>query len=59
VVVKNTAIVSTKLILSGDPKQLQPIIHSAIAREIGLGASYLERLMEWEAYQGSNDGTTG
>jgi helicase MOV-10 len=59
VVVKSTAIPSTKLILSGDPKQLRPIIHSTLASELGLSASYLERLMEWETYQGSNDGSTG
>jgi len=59
VVVKNTAIASTKLILSGDPKQLRPIVHSAIANELGLCASYLERLMACEAYQGPNDGSSG
>ena len=59
VVVKNTAIATTKLILSGDPKQLRPIIRSVIASELGLNVSYLERLMEREAYQGSTDGSTG
>jgi helicase MOV-10 len=59
VVVKNTAIVSTKLILSGDPKQLRPVVQSAIANELGLGVSYLERLMECNAYQGSYDGSNG
>jgi len=58
VVVKNTAIASTKLILSGDPHQLRPIILSVIASEIGLGVSYLERLMESETYQGPNDGSS-
>ncbi|SRR6266478_241319 len=59
VVIKNTAIVSTKLILSGDPKQLRPIIFSVIASELGFGISYLERLMDCEAYQGPNDGSSG
>ncbi len=59
VVVKNTAITSTKLILSGDPKQLRPIIFSVIASELGLNVSYLERLMGCEAYQELNDGSTG
>jgi helicase MOV-10 len=59
VVVKNTAIASTKLILSGDPKQLRPIILSSIASELGLGVSYLERMMECETYQGLYDGSTG
>ncbi|KAH9983175.1 P-loop containing nucleoside triphosphate hydrolase protein [Russula compacta] len=59
VVVKNVANASTKLILSGDPKQLRPIIHSAIANELGLGISYLERLMECNVYRRSNDGSSG
>ena len=59
VVVKNTAIATTKLILSGDPKQLRPIILSVIASELGLSVSYLERLMECETYQGLTDGSTG
>jgi helicase MOV-10 len=59
VAVKNAAIASTKLILSGDPKQLRPIVHSVIADELGLSVSYLERLMDCEAYRGSNDGSSG
>lgn len=59
VVVKNAANVSTKLILSGDPKQLRPIVHSAIANELGLSISYLERLMEGNAYSGPYDGSSG
>jgi helicase MOV-10 len=59
VVVKNTVKSPTKLILSGDPKQLRPIVQSVIADELGLGVSYLERLMDREAYQGSNDGSSG
>ena len=59
VAVKNTAVASTKLILSGDPKQLRPIIQSVIANELGLSVSYLERLMDCEAYHGSYDGSSG
>lgn len=59
VVVKNTALGSTKLILSGDPKQLRPIIHSVIANELGLSISYMERLMECNAYSGQYDGCSG
>lgn len=40
----------TNVILSGDPKQLGPIIRSAVARELGFEESYLERLMGREAY---------
>ncbi|KAF7323612.1 RNA helicase [Mycena kentingensis (nom. inval.)] len=41
---------STNIVLSGDPKQLGPIIRSSIARELGLEKSYIERLMEREIY---------
>ncbi|KAI0293934.1 P-loop containing nucleoside triphosphate hydrolase protein [Russula brevipes] len=58
-VVKNAANASTRLVLSGDPKQLRPIVQSPIANELGLGISYLERLMECDAYHGSYDGSTG
>ncbi|KAI0088906.1 RNA helicase [Irpex rosettiformis] len=40
----------TNIILSGDPKQLGPIIRSAVARELGLEKSYLERLMDRESH---------
>ncbi|EPQ53711.1 P-loop containing nucleoside triphosphate hydrolase protein [Gloeophyllum trabeum ATCC 11539] len=40
----------TKVILSGDPKQLGPIIRSPVARELGLDTSYLERLMTRDIY---------
>ena len=40
----------TNVVLSGDPKQLGPIIRSGIAIELGLGQSYLERLMSLDAY---------
>ena len=40
----------TRIVLSGDPKQLGPIIRSSIAREHGLGVSYMERLMERPIY---------
>jgi helicase MOV-10 len=59
VVVKSIADATTKLILSGDPKQLRPIVYSAIANELGLNISYLERLMERDAYRGPNNGSTG
>ena len=41
---------ATNVILSGDPCQLGPIIHSPIAVEFGLGVSFLERLMQSEMY---------
>lgn len=41
----------TNVILSGDPKQLGPIIRSAVARELGLEKSYLERMMERDSHK--------
>ncbi|KAH9930501.1 P-loop containing nucleoside triphosphate hydrolase protein [Epithele typhae] len=40
----------TQVVLSGDPKQLGPVVRSSIARHFGLGKSYLERLMEQPVY---------
>ncbi|KAF9457919.1 P-loop containing nucleoside triphosphate hydrolase protein [Collybia nuda] len=48
--VKTIADNSTNVILSGDPKQLGPIIRSGVARELGLEKSYIERLMERDIY---------
>lgn len=48
--VKTIADNATNVILSGDPKQLGPIIRSGVARELGLEKSYIERLMERDAY---------
>ena len=41
---------TSRVILSGDPKQLGPIVRSPIARQLGMGKSYLERLMENPLY---------
>ncbi|KAJ8688713.1 hypothetical protein PTI98_013472 [Pleurotus ostreatus] len=40
----------TNIILSGDPKQLGPIIRSKFARDLGLDTSYIERLMDRPLY---------
>ena len=49
----------TNVILSGDPRQLGPIIHSPIAVEYGLGISFLERLMQGGMYnEREHDGNT-
>lgn len=40
----------TNVVLSGDPKQLGPIVRSAVARTLGLEKSFLERLMERDVY---------
>ncbi|KAF8895854.1 RNA helicase [Gymnopilus junonius] len=48
--IKTMADPKMNVILSGDPKQLGPIIRSGIARELGLEKSYLERLMNRDAY---------
>ncbi|KAI0646633.1 P-loop containing nucleoside triphosphate hydrolase protein [Trametes meyenii] len=52
--IKTIAVEKTRVVLSGDPKQLGPVIRSAIARELGLSKSYLERLMERPVYAGEN-----
>ncbi|KAI0336614.1 P-loop containing nucleoside triphosphate hydrolase protein [Cubamyces sp. BRFM 1775] len=52
--IKAIAAPGTQVILSGDPKQLGPVIRSSIAREFGLGQSYLERLMERPVYDPHN-----
>ena len=41
---------NTRVILSGDPKQLGPVIRSSMAREFGLEKSFLERLMDRPLY---------
>ena len=50
--IKAMAGANTIIILAGDPKQLGPVIRSSIARELGLGRSYLERLIEMPLYSG-------
>ena len=40
----------TNIVLSGDPKQLGPIVHSRTAIACGLGASYLDRLVNRPIY---------
>ncbi|RXW22216.1 hypothetical protein EST38_g3643 [Candolleomyces aberdarensis] len=45
-----SAAISTNIVLSGDPKQLGPIVRSGIARRLGLEMSYLERLMGRDIY---------
>lgn len=59
IAVKTMADNDTNIILSGDPKQLGPIVRSAVARELGLDKSYLERLMERESHDiVAGNGTT-
>jgi helicase MOV-10 len=41
---------STNVILSGDPRQLGPIIRSVFAQKLGLETSLLERLMQRDVY---------
>ncbi|KAF9057246.1 P-loop containing nucleoside triphosphate hydrolase protein [Panaeolus papilionaceus] len=45
---------NTNFVLSGDPKQLGPIIRSTVAMKLGLERSFLERLMESEVYDLQN-----
>jgi helicase MOV-10 len=48
--IKTMADNQTNLVLSGDPKQLGPIIRSSIARTLGLEMSMIERLMKRDVY---------
>lgn len=48
--IKTMANNRTSVILSGDPKQLGPVIRSSIARDLGLDTSYIERLMQRDIY---------
>jgi helicase MOV-10 len=45
---------STNVVLSGDPKQLGPIIRSPFAQKLGLERSMLERIMDREIYEEEN-----
>ena len=54
--IKTMVAPNTRVILSGDPKQLGPVIRSSTARELGLGKSYLERLMEQPLYRDAHTG---
>jgi helicase MOV-10 len=45
IAIKTMAGPNTNVILSGDPKQLGPIVHSPVADKLGMGVSYLDRLM--------------
>lgn len=48
--IKTLAGDSTNVFLAGDMKQLRPVIHSPIARVLGLKVSYMERLMQLPIY---------
>ncbi|KAI0062690.1 P-loop containing nucleoside triphosphate hydrolase protein [Artomyces pyxidatus] len=50
IAIKTMADARTNVILSGDPKQLGPIIRSGVARRMQLDISYLERLMRSDVY---------
>ncbi|XP_020590457.1 probable RNA helicase SDE3 isoform X2 [Phalaenopsis equestris] len=43
------------VVLAGDPMQLGPVVYSRIAESHGLGKSYLERLFEFEYYEGGDE----
>jgi helicase MOV-10 len=49
--IKTMAGLETNIVLSGDPQQLGPIIRSAVACELGLQTSYLDRLMARDIYE--------
>lgn len=51
--IKTMADNQTNVILSGDPKQLGPIVRSDLALSLKLGVSYLDRLCEMDMYDES------
>ncbi|KAJ3568894.1 hypothetical protein NP233_g5410 [Leucocoprinus birnbaumii] len=51
--IKTMADPKTNVVLSGDPKQLGPIIRSGIATRLGLELSYVERIMARPPYDQS------
>ncbi|EMD34731.1 hypothetical protein CERSUDRAFT_54531 [Gelatoporia subvermispora B] len=54
VAIRTMADNATNVVLSGDPKQLGPIIRSPIARDLGMEESFIERLMKREWYNASD-----
>lgn len=57
VAIRMMADTATNVVLSGDPKQLGPIVRSGTAAKLGLEVSYLERLMgrsPYDLHVGSN-----
>ena len=48
--ISNLCCNDTVIVLAGDPMQLGPVIFSPLAKNYGLGRSYLERLFECELY---------
>ncbi|KAG9044286.1 hypothetical protein FS837_008416 [Tulasnella sp. UAMH 9824] len=57
--IKTMADEKTTIVLSGDPKQLGPIIRSTVASHLGLATSFLNRLVDRDIYADSaNAGVT-
>ena len=54
--VKDLADKNTNVVLAGDLMQLGPIVHSRLAKDLGLKQSYLERLMNRPCYQLEDEG---
>ncbi|KAG0494866.1 hypothetical protein HPP92_005860 [Vanilla planifolia] len=45
----------TVVVLAGDPMQLGPVVYSKEAERWGLGKSYMERLFEFDCYEGGDE----
>jgi helicase MOV-10 len=50
IAIRTMAGVHTNVVLSGDPRQLGPIVRSRVAAGLGLSTSYLDRLMSRDVY---------
>lgn len=49
----------TNVVLCGDPKQLQPIIHSALSKGLGHATSLIDRLTSLDSKMYDDRGTQG
>ena len=54
--IKTLAGEKTNIILSGDPMQLGPVVRSVEANKLGLGTSYLDRLINLQTYKNPTPG---
>ncbi|KAF9443544.1 RNA helicase [Macrolepiota fuliginosa MF-IS2] len=59
--IKSIAGKDTNVVLAGDNQQLGPIVHSSTTKTLGLGKSYLTRLMAMDIYdiEGNKPGVPG
>lgn len=57
--IKSLADDKTNVILAGDNQQLGPVLHSNIAKELGVKTSFLARIMDRDIYDLESDSGVG